>query len=79
MPSRYAAFEDYSDIHTDIPVPSAQPEVPDSSTGAIIITVAIFTFVIVGIFIIVFVCGKRQSYTIQKAHYNDDVKVLSSI
>ncbi|CAB3256651.1 unnamed protein product [Arctia plantaginis] len=58
MPSHYPVFEDYTDLHTDSPVPPVQPEAPDTSTGAIIITVAILTFIIVGIFIIVLVCVK---------------------
>lgn len=58
MPAHYPSFYDYTDIQEDNGLPPPPTAVPDTSTGAIIIMIAIMCFIILGIVVIAFVCGK---------------------
>ncbi|CAH0668955.1 unnamed protein product [Spodoptera exigua] len=60
MPSRYPSFYDYTDIEEDNGLPPPPTAIPDTSTGAIIILVAIMCFIILGIIVIAFVCVKMS-------------------
>ncbi|XP_022829670.1 low-density lipoprotein receptor-related protein 4 [Spodoptera litura] len=60
MPSRYPSFYDYTDIEEDNGLPPPPTAIPDSSTGAIIILIAIMCFIILGIVVIAFVCVKMS-------------------
>ncbi|CAH0397300.1 unnamed protein product [Chilo suppressalis] len=58
MPPHYPSSDDYADLEAGdklIPQPTA---VPQTSVGAILIVVAIMTFIILGVVVIAFVCVK---------------------